>query len=45
MEVISDLDGHSLFGVMRTAIQLNTQEMMSHEKRDSNVDSFFKAFS
>lgn len=45
MEVISDLDGCNLFGVMKTAVQLNTQEMMSHEKRDSNVDRFFKTFS
>ena len=42
MEVISDLDGSNVFDVVGTVVQLNIQEMMYHEKRDSSVDGFFK---
>lgn len=44
MEVIGDLYGSNLFGVVGTTVQLNIQKMMHHEKRDSNVDGFFKNF-
>lgn len=44
MGVISDLDEYSLFRKRRTNIQVNIQEIMNDEKRDSNVDNFFQNF-
>lgn len=44
MGVIGDLDEYSLSRKRRTNIQVNIQEIMNDEKRDSNVDNFFKNF-